>query len=92
MIFTDSRYAKGKLASLYRYSTSQSVPTVFRVFPSQTSDYFLYEWKETDRIDQVSKSFLGSTAKWWKIMDFNPEVLDPFTIPTGTLLRIPNVG
>lgn len=92
MIFTDSRYAKGKLVSLFRPSLNQSVPTVLRVFPTLTSDYFIYEWRETDRIDQVAKMFMGSTAKWWKIMDFNPEVIDPFTIPTGTLLRIPNVG
>jgi hypothetical protein len=92
MIFTDSRYAKGKLVSLYKNSSKQSVPTLFRKFPKATSDYFLYVWKETDRIDQISKVFLGSAAKWWRIMDFNPEIIDPFTIATGTTLRIPNVG
>jgi len=27
---------------------------------------------------------------WWEILDINPEILDPTTIPAGTQLRIPD--
>ena len=45
---------------------------------------------EQDRIDQVAKKFLGYSHLWWKIMDFNPETINPLDIAPGTVIRIPN--
>lgn len=91
MIYTDSRYASGNLLNTYAVRNNTFNATVFRVFPSSRTDYFLYTWKEGDRIDLVTKGFLGTAALWWKVMDFNPEILNPADIPVGTVLRIPNV-
>jgi len=33
---------------------------------------------------------LGLPEYWWQIMDFNPEIINPFTITSGTYIRIPN--
>jgi prophage DNA circulation protein len=39
----------------------------------------------------VAFKLLGSAALWWKIMDFNPEIVDPFSIPVGATIRVPSV-
>ena len=91
MIYTDSRYATGKLFNAYNSRVADYSVTVFRSFPNEKTDYFLYTWKESDRIDIIAKNFFGTSAIWWKIMDYNPELLNPFNIPVGTTIRIPNV-
>jgi hypothetical protein len=42
-------------------------------------------------MDMVAASLLGSPDLWWRIMDYNPEIIDAFNIPIGTVLRIPSV-
>jgi hypothetical protein len=91
MIYTDSRYANGDIFRAYNAKSESYEVTVFRNFPTESTDYFLYVWKEGDRVDLVSKGFLGTAALWWRIMDYNPELLNPHTIPVGTTVRIPNV-
>ena len=92
MIFSDSRYATGNVFRAYKPRSENFEVTVLRRFPSQSAKYYLYTWKEEDRVDLVARDRLGSAHLWWKIMDFNPEVLDPGNIPPGTILRIPNVA
>jgi hypothetical protein len=91
MIYTDSRYANGKAFRANDARTSNYSIAVLRRFPIQQSEFFNYVWVERDRMDIVAQEFLGSPNFWWMIMDFNPEILDPFDIPVGTLIRIPNV-
>jgi hypothetical protein len=61
-----------------------------RSFPVQKSKFYHYTWVEKDRIDILAEEFLGSPDLWWVIMDFNPELIDPFDIAVGTVLRIPS--
>lgn len=91
MIFKDSRYATGNITKAYRPANDDYQVVVYRTFPTVKSRYSVYTWKEQDRIDLVAKQFLGAPNLWWKIMDFNPEVINPFDISPGTTLRIPNV-
>jgi nucleoid-associated protein YgaU len=42
-----------------------------------------------DRIDYLASIYLGSAVLWWKILDVNPEINNPFNIAPGTVLRIP---
>lgn len=91
MIFTDSRYANGTFLKAYDSRLSQYSNSVYRNFPSITEDYYYYVWVDKDRIDIVAHNLLGNSDFWSKIMDINPEVIDPFTIPAGTTLRIPRV-
>jgi phage tail protein X len=91
MLFTDSRYASGRLTQNFHARTRLWHVSVMRTFPNMQTDYFLYTTVEGDRVDALSYRFFGTSAIWWKIMDFNPEVINPHNIPVGTVLRIPNV-
>lgn len=88
MIYVDSRYANGNVISI-ETNSGPSI-AVLREFPQDSSRFYGYVWKEKDRIDLVSTSLLGSPSLWWRIMDFNPEIINPFSIPVGAVLRIPS--
>jgi hypothetical protein len=89
MIFTDSRYATGVLAKSVDARNDSYQLTVFRQFPSSSSSFYYYTWTQRDRIDLVAAELLGDPNLWWLIMDYNPEILNPFDIPLGASLRIP---
>jgi hypothetical protein len=91
MIYTDSRYATGKVIKVQDARNGIYRLAVYRTFPTSRAKFYTYTWVDGDRIDQVAFNLLGSSAFWWKIMDFNPEIIDPFSIPAGTILRIPSV-
>lgn len=89
MIYTDSRYADGLILRAQDARSNTYRDTVYRKFPTARKAFNYYTWVESDKIDTVAWEFLGSPAAWWKIMDANPEIADPFNIPVGTLIRIP---
>lgn len=89
-IYLDSRYADGPLFKARDSRTGDYVATVFREWPSYSLAFFTYEVTEIDRIENIAVKFLGKSQLWWKIMDINPEILNPFSIAPGTELRIPN--
>lgn len=90
MIFSDSRYADGNIFKSYDARTKKYGVTVLRNFPDDSQPFFYYTWAERDRIDGIAHRFYGDGDMWWKIMDFNPEIMNPFDINVGTVLRIPN--
>jgi hypothetical protein len=90
MIFVDSRYAEGWVYAAHDSRTNSYHNTVRRNFPKKSSRFNTYTWLAGDRIDYVSYLFLGDPSVWWKIMDINPEISNPFAISPGTVLRIPN--
>jgi hypothetical protein len=63
--------------------------TIYRPTPASTTNYTLYTWKPSDRPDLVAARLLGDPTLWWAIFDYNPEVIYPFGVPPGTVLRIP---
>jgi hypothetical protein len=89
MIFTDSRYASGILTKSYDARKQSYGITVFRQFTEDSSSFFYYTWTQKDRIDLVAAELLNDPNLWWLIMDYNPEISNPFNIPLGTVLRIP---
>lgn len=89
MIFSDSRYADGYIFKAYDVTNKANLPTVFRIFPTEASNFFYYAWKAGDRLESVAASLLGDSNQWWNIMDYNPELIDGVNIPVGTILRIP---
>lgn len=91
MIFLDSRYVDGTVFKAFDARNNKYQLTVFRNFPSYYTQFLVYEWVETDRIDDIAVQFLGKADLWWQIMDINPEILDPFNIAPGTQVRIPRV-
>jgi hypothetical protein len=91
MIYADSRYAKGLITKVQDPRNDVYRLAVYRKFPTARAQFYWYTWVQGDRIDIVASELLGSPNFWWKIMDFNPEIIDPFSIPVGTILRIPSV-
>jgi nucleoid-associated protein YgaU len=90
MIYTDSRYATGSIDYINDSRLNVNQLSVYRVFPKATYKFLTYTWTSEDRIDLISSEFLGSPSLWWKIMDINPELTNPFTIAPGTVVRIPS--
>lgn len=86
MIYTYSRYYDGTLAQ----EPDENIIAVARNFPSQVSvRLFAYVWKDGDRVDALSTKYLGDPSAWWRIMDINPEITDPWNIPVGSVVRVP---
>lgn len=89
MIFADSRYASGTIYRAFSPKLDASSLVVTRTFPNETSTFIYYVWKQGDRIENVAARLLDNANLWWRIMDFNPEIANPFSIAVGTLLRVP---
>ena len=89
MIYLDSRYVNGTISKAYDSRNGSYQLGVSRNWPSYSSGFFFYDWVETDRLDDLALSFLGSSDLWWQIMDLNPEILDPMSIAPGVQIRIP---
>lgn len=90
MIYLDSRYADGVLFVAQEPKSEDYMLSVFRTFPSYDVAFYYYEVNENDRIENIAANTLGNPNLWWKIMDINPEVLNPFDLTPGVQLRIPN--
>jgi len=90
MIFSDSRYATGTIFKAFDSRKNNYQITVFRNFPEESASFYYYTWVEGDRMDILANQFFGNPAMWWTIMDYNPEIIDTFDIPVGTVIRIPN--
>jgi LysM repeat protein len=90
MIERVSRYYNGPLLQTEDKYTGAYVISVLRAFP-QTKElrYILYTWKEGDTLAGISEQY-GVGAKYWcEIMEINPDILDPFDIAPGTILKVP---
>lgn len=90
MIYADSRYIDGTLSKVYRSFSNTYEQTVYRTWPSYSVDFFYYTVTDIDRIEDLAGTYLGSSDLWWRIMDINPNILNPFEIPAGTEIRIPS--
>jgi hypothetical protein len=42
-------------------------------------------------MDYLAQVYLGSSILWWKIMDVNPTLENPYDIAPGTVIRIPRI-
>jgi hypothetical protein len=90
-----SRYYDGPIAQLPAKTEAGIYNiAVFRKFPeSQTARYVDHSWEEGDSLANLAynSGILYTSEYWWKIMDLNPEITDPFSIEPGTIIRIPHV-
>jgi hypothetical protein len=90
MIYLDSRYADSIIFKAWDSRKSQYNLSCFRQFPTYTKKYFIYEWVENDRLDNLANRFLSNPSLWYKIMDINPNIIDPTNLAPGTQIRIPS--
>lgn len=90
-----SRYYDGPIAQVSSKTEANVYNiSVFRQFPAtQTARYKEYAWEEGDSLANLAyySNALNTTEYWWKIMDLNPEITDPFSLEPGMIIRIPNV-
>lgn len=84
MITAKSRYSDARIVPL----PTESVAVV-RLFPPLTQEFWLYTWKISDRLDRIAAKYLGDPLFWWKIMDANPIIQDPYDIRPGQQIRLP---
>lgn len=91
MIYSDSRYATGNIAKAYDQRVGTYQVGVSRTWPVIQSNYYVYTWKDNDRLDTLAYKMSGNADFWWKILDANPEIIDPMNIPPGTEVRLPRV-
>lgn len=90
MIFLDSRYADGILLQTWHAGKSEYHLVVTRELPNYILPYFIYVSVQGDRLDKLASKYLGNSSMWWKILDINPEIVNPQDINPGTQLRIPH--
>lgn len=90
MITRISRYFDGKLFQPKHKYTGVRHVIVDRVYPAfQKTSYFDHSWVYGDSLGALAEKYLSTSKFWWKIMEINPEISDPFSITPGTVIRIP---
>lgn len=91
MLETTSRYANGDFGVVKDKHSTQVTTYVYRKFnvTGKVYKYYVYYTKVGDRLDVLASVIYGKPELWHKIMDVNPEILEPFSITPGTVIRIP---
>jgi hypothetical protein len=91
MISSRSRYANSKLVT----QTVKGKDVIY-VTPSPavsfTFQYSYYIIDGSDRIDNIASAFIGDPTQWYTIGSANPEIMQWFSVPPGTIVRIPKVS
>jgi nucleoid-associated protein YgaU len=91
MILVNSRYEDGEVEYVLNPRTNETVATVFRAAleDEEVPRDRLWYWRDGDRLDALSEQFYGDSAQWYRILDANPDIINPLSITPGTALRIP---
>lgn len=91
-IYLTSRYASSVVDFVSVNQSTAAYPVIFYEFSSIGKiTYSEYTWKDGDRLDQLAMNQYMDPERWWIIMEYNPEIVDPHNIKPGTVLRIPSV-
>lgn len=89
MISLQSRYADADVAFVLDPKTQTTRATAFRVAEEVTVTYRVHRWAEGDRWDFLAQEYLDAPTEWWRILDANPQIIDPTTVAPGTTVYIP---
>lgn len=85
-----SRYFDGPLAQIKNKSSDTYDIAVYRKFPKTYSvKYIEYTWVEGDSLAGLANTYLFNPELWWKIMEINPSIADPFSIQPGDVIKVP---
>ena len=57
---------------------------------SAQDEYFTITLREKDRLDIVANDYYNNPKFWWMIAIAN-NIIDPFDVPIGTRVRIPDI-
>jgi hypothetical protein len=91
-IYSGSRY---EYSLIDFFSTKENGDENPAVFYSMTDlgrvTYFEHTYSMGERLDTLAYKYYKAPSFWWVIAEYNPEIKDFTNIPSGTILRIPNV-
>lgn len=88
-----SRYFTGPLAQIPDKNTGEYTIAVYRDFEDMGATSFIsYTWVYGDTLGALAEKYLLNPLLWWKIMEINPEITDPFSIEPGQVIRVPYVS
>lgn len=90
MITTDGRYATSEVSYVLNPRTGQMTATLLRKRrASQSYSGRVWHWRSGDSLQSLSYRMYGTPKDWWRILDANPQILNPAAISPGTSIRIP---
>jgi len=91
-IYKGSRYEYSKIDFVQTAANADANPIVFYQISSiPTLSYFEHVYVEGERLDEIAYKYYKSSSYWWIIPEFNTQLTDFTNIPSGTVLKIPNV-
>jgi len=88
MIFIGSRYQQSPVSFMLDGRTGRTNPTVMRA-TRVTDASRVTRWDYGARIDIYGSALYDDPEQWWRVMDCNPDILDPASMLPGTPLRLP---
>tara|TARA_B100000900_G_C20601622_1_gene725919 strand:- start:3027 stop:3320 length:294 start_codon:yes stop_codon:yes gene_type:complete len=84
------------MAGRYTFNPKKKLPDGREVYISKKlpkipkTDNDIYVAVQTgDRLDSIAEEYLGDASLWWVIANANQIHDAPFSLPDGTVLRIP---
>ena len=90
MIVLGSRYQSSEIG--YVLNGRSGVPRATVAPPPlqvYEDGYDVWFWRDGDRLDLLAEQFYGKSTEWWRLLDANPEIVDPAILAPGTRVRIP---
>lgn len=89
MIYIGSRYQSEPVTYLLDGRSGRTHATVFRGQYYTDESIRTARWKAGLRMDVVSDNLLNDPTKWWTIMDYNADTIDPMSFVTGQAINLP---
>lgn len=90
MILPNSRYADSAVATVDKNGSDAAV-----IVPSAQKPYsFAYVHHQVmigERIDSIAYQYYTDAGMWWRIADANPEIMFWDDLPSGTVIRVPQL-
>lgn len=78
--------------ALYDNSVASATPLANVSVAIPVARTTTYTWVEGDRIDSLAYRLMRDSTKYWRILDLNPQLMDPTSITPGTVLVVPTNG
>ena len=91
-IFSGSRYKNSVVDYFTKAEYGSATPVVFYSFDALDSiSFFTHIYNPNETLHSLSQKYFRRPDLWWTILEYNPEIVDFFSIPAGTTIRIPSV-
>lgn len=88
MIYLGSRYETAEVQYVLDGRALTTRPTVMRGALTQTPAQIIYRWVEDDRVDLLGQRYAGRPDEWWRVLDLNPELIDPLSAVPGQSVTV----